>query len=209
MKKLDLKNWNRREHFEFFSKFDEPFWGLVADVDCTKAYELSKKEGYSFFAYYLYQALRAANQVEEFKYRIQEGEVFVCDQINASPTIGRADHTFGFSFIKFQESFVEFEKNLKEEVENVQNSEGLRLSEETGRIDVIHFSSIPWSSFTSLSHARNFQYADCVPKITFGKTLNKHGKMILPLSIHVHHGLADGYHVGKFLEIFQKCLDEA
>jgi chloramphenicol O-acetyltransferase type A len=29
----------------------------------------------------------------------------------------------------------------------------------------------------------------------------------MPVSIHVHHGLADGMHVAEFVEHFQKLLD--
>lgn len=33
-------------------------------------------------------------------------------------------------------------------------------------------------------------------------------KWEMPVSIHVHHGLMDGYHVEKFVEIFQALLNE-
>ena len=38
MKKLiDIDNWKRKEHFLFFSKFEEPFFGVTVKVDCTTA----------------------------------------------------------------------------------------------------------------------------------------------------------------------------
>lgn len=36
---IDITHWNRREHFEFFSRFDDPFFGITTLVDFTKAYE--------------------------------------------------------------------------------------------------------------------------------------------------------------------------
>ena len=36
---IDITHWNRREHFEFFSQFDDPFFGITTLVDFTKAYE--------------------------------------------------------------------------------------------------------------------------------------------------------------------------
>ncbi len=39
---LDFENWNRREHFQFFNQFDEPFFGIVAEIDCTVAYQICK-----------------------------------------------------------------------------------------------------------------------------------------------------------------------
>ncbi|MDH5475920.1 MAG: CatA-like O-acetyltransferase, partial [Cyclobacteriaceae bacterium] len=49
MKILDLENWNRKEHYHFFSQYDEPFFGLVSEIDCTIAYQVAKKNNYSFF----------------------------------------------------------------------------------------------------------------------------------------------------------------
>ena len=49
--KLNLETWNRRTHFEFFSKFEEPFYGLTFTVDCAKAYETAKEKGISFFSW--------------------------------------------------------------------------------------------------------------------------------------------------------------
>ena len=58
---IDLATWNRREHFTFFSAFEEPFFGLVATVDCTRALAEAKRLGVPFFLYYLHTALQAVN----------------------------------------------------------------------------------------------------------------------------------------------------
>jgi chloramphenicol O-acetyltransferase type A len=29
----------------------------------------------------------------------------------------------------------------------------------------------------------------------------------MAMSIHVHHGLMDGYHVGEFVKLFQELMD--
>ncbi len=204
---LDLTTWNRKEHYEFFSSFDEPFFGIVSTVDFTKGYRIIKDRGYSYFLYYLHKAIKAANEIEPFRYRIEEGKVFIYDQIHASPTIGREDHTFGFSFIEFDEDFSVFQANAHLEIEDVRNSVGLRHTDNAKRLDSLHISSIPWYNFTGISHARHFQYLDSVPKISFGKYTKERDKIYLPISIHVHHALMDGYHVGLYLERFQELLN--
>jgi chloramphenicol O-acetyltransferase type A len=73
---------------------------------------------------------------------------------------------------------------------------------------VIHFSSLPWIKFTSISHARSFSFPDSCPKISFGKISEVNGVKVMPVSIHVHHALMDGIHVGQFIEGFQKQLDK-
>jgi len=207
-KKIDISNWNRKEHFEFFSSFDEPFFGIVAEVDCTKAYIQAKENKHSFFAYYLYRSLQAVNEVEEFKTRISGNDVVVFDEIHAAATIGREDGTFGFSFVHFTSEFKNFQEALKEEVKKVQESTGIRLNEDAIRLDAIHFSTIPWQSFTGLTHSRNFKFQDSTPKITFGKMFLRDGKKIMPVAVNVHHGLVDAFHVSKFLDVFQALMDE-
>lgn len=208
MKIIDIDNWNRKEHFEFFSKYDNPFYGIATEIDCTKAFINSKEKGFSFFAYYLYKCTSAVNLVSSFRYRIHKGKVVLFDTIHAAATIAREDGTFGFSFIPFVPDFKIFNEKIKQEIEAVQNSKGLRANNDERRSDVIHFSSIPWIKFTGLSHASNFNTDDSVPKITFGKAFDREDKKILPIAIEVHHGLVDALHIANYLEVFQKLMDE-
>lgn len=208
MKTIDINSWKRKEHFDFFSKFDEPFFGIVSEIDCTIAYKVAKETTKSFFAYYLHKSLLAVNEIEEFKCRIDGTNVIIYDEIHASPTIVRDDGTFGYSFVHFNPDFEIFDRSLKKEIINIQNSVGLKLTEDAMRKDTIHYSSIPWSKFTGLTHARNFKIVDSVPKITFGKIFLREEKWIMPIAINVHHGLVDGLHVTKYLELFQKLMNE-
>lgn len=207
-KKIDLNSWPRKSHFEFFNSFDEPFFGVVADVDCTFAYDFCKEKGYSFFLWYLHKALTAANRIENFKFKIEDGEVYLYDEVDATPTVARDNGTFGFSYLKFHKDFETFATEAKKIMKTVKNHDHLFPPEDLPVYDhVIQFSSLPWVEFTSLSHARSFSYKDSSPKISFGKLAEKDGKKMMPVSVHVHHGLMDGYHVGQFYEYFQEELN--
>jgi len=205
---LNIENWNRKEHFEFFSQFDEPFFGIVAEIDCTNAYQKCKMQSIPFFLYYHYQSILAVNQTEEFRYRIKNNEIVIFDTIHVTTTIGRNDNTFAFSFIPCPDSLNEFVDMAKIEIEAIKNSTGLGVNENTGRLDVIHFSTVPWISFTGVTHARNFKYKDSVPKITFGKYFHRKDRIIMPVSINVHHGLMDAIHVGQFLQLFEQLMND-
>jgi chloramphenicol O-acetyltransferase type A len=207
MKKLDLNTWKRKEHFEFFSKMDNPFFGIVTKIDCTKAYEKSKENGFSFFAYYLHNSITAINNTEEFKLRIIDGQVFLHNVIHAGTAILREDKTFAFAFIPFSQDFGVFSNDLQKEIENVKNSTGLRFEGEKGKTDLVQYSVVPWFTFSGVSHPRNFNTNDSIPKITFGKITRKENKMLMPLSIDAHHGLVDGFHIGEYLSKFQDLLN--
>ena len=207
MKIINIENWKRKEHFEFFSKMASPYFGFVAEVDCTKCYENAKEKGQSFYASYFHKSLVAINEVEEFKYRIIGESVICYDIINAETTIMRADETFGFAFVKFSKDFKTFNADLQQEIEAVQNSTGLRLISGEPNIDVIHFSSIPWNSFTALLQPSSLDNSFSVPRIVFGKFFIRDNRKIMPVSIEGHHALMDGFHLSKYLAEFQKQLD--
>ena len=208
MKIIDVENWNRKEHFNFFSKMASPYFGIVTEVNCTKAYDIAKENGYSFFAYYLHKSMIAVNVVEELKYRIVNDNVVSFPVINAGATIGREDGTFGFIFVHFSSDFQAFNAELQKEILSVQNSKGLRLNDDDIKKDLIRHSTIPWTSFSGLLHPTNFTQDESVPKITFGKFSMRDGQKYLPVSIEAHHGLVDGFHLAKYLTEFQNQLDK-
>jgi chloramphenicol O-acetyltransferase type A len=202
---IDTATWIRKDHYEFFTQFEEPFFGITANIDCTVAYQYAKDHKLSFFLYYLYRALKAANSIENFRYRIVDKKVYLFDVINASPTINRPDGTFGFSYMNFNEEEALFYEHAKQIIEKVTHSKGL-VPAVSGE-NVIHFSALPWINFTSVSHARSFTFPDSSPKISFGKMTEENGNRTMAVSVHMHHGLADGYHVGLFYNKFQELMN--
>ena len=207
MKIIDIENWKRKEHYHFFSKMSSPFFGITTEVDCTKAYEIAKEKGISFFATYLHKSMIAVNSVEEFKLRIIDDKVVLFDEIHAGSTIARHDGTFGFTFMHYSEDFEVFNKELQSEIEAIQNSTGLRLNNDDIQLNLIRHSTLPWHSFSALLHPTNFNSNDSVPKITFGKFSIKEGRKMLPVSVEAHHGLMDGLHLSQYLAEFQRQLD--
>jgi chloramphenicol O-acetyltransferase type A len=205
---LDLENWNRKEHFLFFNAFEEPFFGITVDIDCTKAYDAAKYLNTSFFIYYLHKTLLAVNANESFRYRIHDNSIYIYDSINASATIMRADNTFGFTLLEFSPYFDIFSENALNEIKRIQTTTGL-FTREFSADNLIHFSAVPWLNFTGLSHARSYTLPDSCPKISFGKMMLKpDGTRTMSMSVHAHHGLMDGFHVAQFVDCFQKLMNE-
>ncbi len=204
-KYMNIEKWSRKDHFLFFSKFEEPFFGICFRVDCTKAIKTCKEKGDSFFQIYLHACLKAVNSIENFRYRIEEGKVLIYDEIGASSTVNRPNGTFGFSYIPFERDFIKFAAQTTNILKKVRNSEELLPSDSAD--NVIHFSVLPWVDFTSVSHARPLSAEDSCPKVTIGKVIELNGHSSFAVSIHAHHALMDGYHIGLFAEAFQKQLD--
>ena len=201
--RIDLETWERRPVYELFSSYSEPFHGVCLRVDCTESFRYAKDLRLSVFLTLLHRSLAAANRVENFKTRIVDGAVWTYATIHGGSAVGRANGTIGFGYYRYQPELVAFVREAAVEVERVKGRKDL---ERQGGQDLIRFSVLPWFDFTSLSHAREFATPDSAPKITFGKITEAGGRCTMPVSIHVHHGLADGSHVAEFVEEFERCL---
>ena len=207
MKLVDVENWNRKEHFEFFASFANPQLNIVTEVDCTEAYQEAKKRGHSFFASYLHKSMMAVNAVKEFRYRIIDGKVYDFDVIDAGSTIARADGTFAFALIPYSPDFSLFAQSLKRISDKVQQTTGLNASSEVNVYPMIRHTTLPWFTFSAIMHPTKLDNTDSVPKISFGKMIEREGRKYLPVSIEAHHGLVDGYHISLYLNEFQKNLN--
>lgn len=204
-KVLNKANHKRAAHIDFFRGFDNPFWGVATTVNCTRAYQYCKAYQVSFFYYYLYQSLRAVNAVAELRTRLIGEDVVEFDQVGGSITVLRPDETFGFAYFDFHESFTLFTKAAKARIDAAKYERG--LFSDPAMPQVVHYSVLRDIPFTGIQHAQHFCIGDSIPKITFGK-YSENSQAQLPISIHAHHALCDGVHVGKFLARFQQFLEQ-
>jgi chloramphenicol O-acetyltransferase type A len=202
--KINLETWERRAAFHFFKNFTEPYHGVCLRVDCTATYRYAKQHHLSIFLSLLHRSLVAAHQVENFRTRIVAGTVWRYEQINAGSAVGRANGTIGLGHYPFRQRIDEFVREASIELDRMRQRDDIEHYPEA---NLIRYSVLPWFDFTSISHARDFAHEDSAPRITFGKITEADGRRTMPVSIHVHHALADGLQVAQFVEKFQLSLD--
>jgi chloramphenicol O-acetyltransferase type A len=201
---INLETWERRASFDFFKSFTEPYHGVCLRVDCTETYRYAKEHNLSVFLSLLHRSLVAAHQVENFKTRIVGGTVWSYELINGGSAVGRENGTIGLGHYQFRPQIDEFVREAAIQLDRVRQRDDIERYPEA---NLIRYSVLPWFDFTSISHARDFSHEDSAPRITFGKITEAGGRRTMPVSIHVHHALADGLHVAQFVEKFQCCLD--
>lgn len=201
---IDLDTWERRVVFNFFKDFEEPYHGVCVRVDCTATYNYAKQHGLSVFLTLMHRSLVAAQKVEQLRTGVEDDKLWLYDHLNGGSAVGRPNGTIGFGHYAFHENLEDFVAEASAEIQRVR--ERTDLDRSPGN-NLIRYSVLPWFDFTSISHARRFSHPDSAPKITFGKITEAAGHRSMPVSIHVHHGLADGLHVAQYLDHFQACLD--
>jgi chloramphenicol O-acetyltransferase type A len=204
---LDVANWSRRELFEFFVGFDKPYFNISTQLDVTNLLPLLRdRPDLSVSLAYHYFALRAANAIEPFRYRLRGGKVFVHDVIHCGTTVMMPSENFTLAYCEYDASFEKFMAGAQRAVKEVLAGDGAFRPNPDD--DKIHFTTLPWVSFTSFSHARNWGREDSIPKIAFGKFIKQNQRTLLPFSVEVHHALMDGLHVGRYVSLLEELLAE-
>jgi|AntAceMinimDraft_9_1070365.scaffolds.fasta_scaffold25657_3 chloramphenicol O-acetyltransferase type A len=206
MRFIDLENWPRKEHFHFFSGFDYPHFNISANLDISRLKPFLKEQDLPFFTSVLYLSTRAANSIKEFRYRIRDGKVVEHKTVAPAITVMGNNEVFGYCTIEYHADPQEFMAEAAEVIAKAK--ENPTIAEDSSRDDVFYYTTIPWISFTSLAHPINLRRPDSIPRISWGKYFESEGRLLLPHSVQVHHGLADGLHVGKYFTLFQQLLDQ-
>ncbi len=204
---LDVTPWARREVFEFFRGFDKPYFNICTRLDVTRLLALLRRRPRASVSLaFHYFALRVANEIEPFRYRLRDGKVIIHDVIHGGTPVLLPNETFTLAYFDYQQNFETFIGEAERSVSEALSGDGA-YRPDTGD-DRIHFTSLPWISFTSFSHARNWGREDSVPKIAFGKFTTENDRTLLPFSVEVHHALMDGLHVGRYLTRLEEALSQ-
>jgi chloramphenicol O-acetyltransferase type A len=205
MRRIDMENWPRREHFDLFSTFDHPHFNLCANVDLTAFYPAVKARGYSIHVAIIYVITRASNAIPEFRQRIRGGEVVEHEIVHPSATVPVGDDLFTFCTMDYYEDFPTFASEAAGRIAYAKEHPSL---DDLGRDDLLFMSSIPWVSFTSVMHPIHSHPGDSVPRYAWGKFFEEGESLKMPLSVQAHHALMDGLHMGRFYELVQGYLDD-
>lgn len=205
MRYLDIDSWSRKVHYNYFRELDYPHFNICGNVDITEFNRYIKEKRAPFFLSFLYVSARIANNIEELRCRIRGDKVVVHDQVHPSFTVMTEKGVFGFCTANYKENYESFCLSSAEVVEKAKAN--LSVEDEPGRDDLLYITSIPWISFTSITNPVHMRPVDSIPRISWGKYFETGERVLLPLSVQVHHALADGAHVGRFFMELQELLD--
>lgn len=201
MHKIDIQNWSRRGHFEFFKTFNHPHFNMCANVDLTKFKTYIKAHAFSTTTAIVYLIARAANAIPEFRQRMQSEDIIEHETVSPSVTILVENDLFSFCTIDYCSDFSIFADRAAKQIAAVKGNPTLK--DPPGRDDLLYMTAIPWVSFTSFTHPMRQHPADSIPRFAWGKIFEEGNLIKMPLSVQGHHALMDGIHMGKFYEKIQ------
>ena len=204
MKKLiNIKKWDRMEQYIFFNKYDNPYYEVTSEINCDNIFKLSKQKKYSFYGLMIYLCLKSLNEIDEFKYFVEDKKVYKYDNICGSFSVLDYKYNLHFSEIIELTNLTEFMKIFDKYKYNAENN----LKTKTKQINnVAYFTCFPWIKITSFKNAHNG--IDYNSRICWGKYYKENNLYYINISIEVNHSIIDGYHIGKFFTILQKNIEE-
>ena len=204
MQKINLDTWPRAELFRFFSAVSNPFYSITFRVDVTSLHAYTKAHGISFYYALCGLVTDAVNAVENLRYTIRNGEVWLLDaRIPSFTDLRPGSSQFHIVTLPKAGTLEAFCHAAKAKSETQQT-----FLDQSGELDdLLYLSCTPWFDLTSCTNERDFDKDDNIPRITWGKYVLQNGHETLGMSVEVNHRFVDGVHLGQFYQELQAAID--
>ncbi len=205
MKEFDISGWRRREIYEAFSELDFPFYHAAFYVDVTRLKAYTSKRHLSFYYSMIWLATKAADSILNFRLRIESGKIYDIESSAPGLTFLKpGSENFQIVICSLTDRLDDYSDKVRKLTENQLSFKGGENIPENGQI---YFSCLPWMEITSLSSERAIDPDNSIPRIAWGKYVERDGKLQLCVSVDVNHRLIDGYHIGRFYQELQSRID--
>lgn len=201
----------RRDRFEFFDRMASPAVNLCFTMDLPEFRPWCKEQGLGPFHVLLCAVLRAVLQVENFRYRVFDGEVIEIDRLTPSYTVVNQHCDLNFAQFDWSDDVREFVARslaAREEAGNMTelNRKHLGMTPRDAK-DQVFVTCMPWLDFTSIQHPMASLATPDIPSLAWGRFREGPNGLQLPFSVQAHHGFVDGYHIHQFARQVAAELD--
>lgn len=201
---IDLATWPRRDHFRLFRGLAHPYFSVTVEVDVTAWHRAIKGAGLPVYASTIHAMTCAANAVEAFRLRLRGERVVRHDVVHPSFTVPWGEDLFNFVVLDHDPDLDAFLARCVPAIAAASAAPGLLL-DPPGKDDMIFLSCLPWLPFTGLTQAAGGG-DDAFPRLAWGRFVERDGRTLMPVHVQVHHALADGLHVARFVAALEAEL---
>lgn len=210
MKEINLLNSDRLKTYEWFKKFSNGTYSMNVRMDVSKLVKHTKKNNESFFIDLLYIVLKGLNSIDEMRMRLVNDKPVIFDDINPAFTVMTKVGTFENVRYKNNNNFKEFYKISSKNIEIAKEQKEIKKDNYNPKncYDEYYITCLPWVDFTEFNHPIPDDISSqCIPRICWGKYVEKDGKYELTLNITVSHIFVDGYPLSSAFNKIQEYLN--
>jgi len=196
----------RRDRYNAFASFENPLVNLSFELEVPDFRPYCKQQQMPPFHFFLYHVLHAIKGIDNYMYRIHQGEVIRIEDFMASYTVINQDKNLNFARFEMTPDLKEFiarsvaSKQIAEASEQIINTSE-SLSEYDQRRN-IHITCMPWLKLSSIEHPIYQHKTYDIPSLAWGRFSEPRadGKLTMTMAVQAHHGFVDGYHVHLLAE---------
>jgi len=199
-KKIDTQNWARKDYFEHFSKNVPCTFSMTVKLDISKLRSTDQK----IYPRLLHSVSTVVNQHEEFRMSFDNtGCLGSFSEMMPCYTVFHKDtETFSNIWTAYSTDYAEFLKNYEHDLNQFGHLK-LIMAKPNLPSNTFPVSMIPWVSFDGFNLNLQKGYNYLLPIFTFGKFYTESSRVLIPLSVQVHHAVCDGFHLSRFLNDLQ------
>lgn len=191
---------HRRDRFNAFCHYDNPLINLSFRLNLPDFRPYCKAHSLPPFHFFLYCLLSSVRGIDNFLYRIYEGEVIKIEQFYGAYTVLNEDNNLNYARFTISDDLDEFIARSGQAGKIARASRplinsGADLSPRELKNNV-YTTCMPWLQLTAIEHPIYRHHEADIPLIAWGKFGEpQHGQLTLPMSVQAHHGFVDGFHV--------------
>lgn len=195
--------------FHYYTQMAPTSYTVNVNMDVSFLRKELKTKGIKFFPAYLYLVTRAITRQQELRVAVKDGILGYWDCLTpAYPQFHEDNKTTSLLWTEYNDNFPEFYNQYLTDTKLHGESHGILSSKGVPPANAYIISCIPWFTFNSFSlhnHGIKDYYVPSFEAGGFTETSN--GKIVMPLSVTVHHATTDGYHLKVFFEELQRTMN--
>ena len=203
---IDLNEWSRGNLFQFYIDKMRIVMSLTVDIDVKNLKLYSKKTGIPFYPLMLWVVSKVINNHDEFKYSWDnEGNLIRWDYVSPSYTDFHSDdENFTKMVTEYSDDLTEFYGRVMADRERYKNDRAMLDNQPLNFFDV---SCLPWVKYKHFDVHVFDEGKFLAPVVTWGKYEQTEDKLLMPLTMNIHHAVADGFHLSRFFNEVQELID--
>lgn len=204
---IDRATWPRREYFYYFTKMMPTGFSLTVNLNITATLAWTKAHAVKFNAVYLYLVSRVLTEHPEMRVATVNDQLGTFEVLHPSYTVLHADHSMSNLWTAYDPQFRVFYQRYLDDLAQYGDVPG-PMPKAPQSANLFTIGSLPWIHFTNYTPLPFTPLNTFQPIFQAGQfQTNDQGRSQLPLSITVHHAVADGYHVSQLFNDLQAALN--
>lgn len=197
--KLDLNTWERASVYRRFMTDWRCVTDLTVDIDVTGFVQKLKERGLDFYPAMIWAVSAAVNARAELRMGLDaEGAPGVWDVVHPYYAhFFKEDEQFVKVVTEYDPDFSVFYARFQEDAARCKDRRGFPDDVPPNVFDV---TCMPWTHYKTFNIHMLNGTNDLAPSVIWGKyQKDGSGRLMMPLTLLLHHAAGDGYHMARFI----------